>query len=155
MDYQDVKQAVMKCLEDNLEDPDENRRTLNKKWIYDDLPRPDITSYPRIGIESPNTSNDWMSIGGKAIRKAYTIMVAIYVDKKRKLNVGGSTLRDHQILAYLTTKVKSILLKEDNIKTYFVPKGVYAVLPRQETFAENDNVLLRQVFFEFVGREAT
>ncbi|RLA75222.1 MAG: hypothetical protein DRG78_20710 [Epsilonproteobacteria bacterium] len=129
---------LMTFLEANITDP----LSRNKKWIYDDFPRLDLSSYPRIGITEVNTIKRISGLGETTNIETARVNINILVRKGQKLSDGT---RDLQILDNLANDV---ITKINDNHSYFVNKGYLYVKPVSEDFSQLQNHYLKRIQIE-------
>ena len=47
---QEMVEYIVSLIEANITDPLTGRAAKGKKWVYDDIPRDDLSDYPRIAV---------------------------------------------------------------------------------------------------------
>lgn len=120
---QDLIDIILPFLESNVTDLRADRVTDSKKWIYDDLPAPNINDTPRIAVIAGNETSDEVAVnsdGGVEFATVPTI-IYIFVKKGQKIitDKGGpseTTYRDVEILSKLEKDVAT-QMKSDTLIT--------------------------------------
>ena len=105
-----IKQAIQ-ILEANLYDVNDYRRGSGKKWIYDDFPRFDVNSTPRIGIAPISSRLDDLAVGTLDRKKTHLIGVMVMLNAKDKFTLPGNTDPSiaEEVLEYYTTQITDLI----------------------------------------------
>lgn len=150
MNTQDLIIELRDVLDENLNDPIEERALDGKNWIYEDFPRLDST-LPRIGIGVVDVEYTSLALGTPKRVKNATLQVAILVDSRRnKFDVDGDgeTEVEEQVLNYIAQRVEEEIV---NNQPYFRNDvGVRYMLPINSftTRNEDENVIQRNIDIE-------
>lgn len=135
---QEAVRVIMEFLENNLDDP----LNRSKKWIYDDLPRLDLSSYPRIAIVAPINNISAKGVGEIGRFNEANVRVLIYVKKKQKAEISGTTYRDVEFIDYLSNEVLNLI--KDN-HTHFYQNGIILVDPISENLIEMKDFYIKEI----------
>ena len=106
---QDVIETIVTLIEDNITDINSDRAAKNKKWIYDDLPRADISGYPRVSVISPTANSEPHALNSTDQRFKPRVEIQIRIKKGNKYTIGGTEYRDIQALNYLSEQITNLL----------------------------------------------
>lgn len=142
----ELVEKYVSLIEDNISDINTSRSSDGKKWVYDDLPRSDVSDYPRIGVIGSDGENESHELGYSNDRLSVNVNVYIYVKKGMKYDVDGEVLRDRQILDRLSKDVRD-LVRDDSTKQELCDMGVFYVILQAENTPENQTVIIRQLVF--------
>lgn len=139
---QEVIELIVSLLESNITDP----LNRNKKWIYDDRPRLDLTAYPRISVTSGQSLYELQGLGNTAQNEEFLIIIEVYVNKNSKIDVNSDLTDEYaeQIVDYLSKQVKDTI--KDN-RDYFITNDVCYVLPESSTRDVVDNLIYQNIVF--------
>ena len=146
---QQTAELIISLLEDNIQDP----LGRDKKWIYDDTPRLDISSYPRISVTPLNTNYETQGMGSYSQLEDQTIVVEVYVDKNSKINVsnGSEEERAEQVADYLHRKIQTVIRANAQ---YFCDNGLLSVTPTDFNKSVNGKLIVfRDTFLAQVINE--
>lgn len=109
---QEVVELIIAQLEANITDPLSGRLAKGKKWIYDDPPRMDLSSYPRISVTPVQSSYAEFALGDQEQQlEDMTILLEIVTRKSDKINVKGDSTpeRAEQIVDFLAKEVRQFM----------------------------------------------
>lgn len=148
---QDIKKAVMDFLTANVTDPISARSALSKNWIYDDFPRPDISSYPRIGIEAPAANLPLIGIGFTSTWVNAMLHIGVFVKRGQKQTIASVTYRDVELLDYIANQVATKIMDKANL-SYWQGKGIIKIDPLSENLIENDTFIAKDLTMVFMAR---
>jgi len=143
---QELVEYVITLLESNLTDP----AGRTKKWIYDDIPREDISGYPRIAVLPVSTNLDSLGIGTLDRLSEMSFTIDIYTRKRDKFTINSELKRAEQIIDYLGNEVINIIKNNYNS---FVEEGIYYIIPITKTKDELDNRLVLRIVFKASNRQ--
>lgn len=144
VDTQVIINKYIELLEANLEDPNSDRASKGKKWIYDDYPRSDITSYPRISITSPDEAIEILDIGYNKELVKTKIQVLILVNKGFKAIINNEQKRDREIAEYLAQQIQGIIRSNQE---EFRNIGLLLASPDNASYTQTDKLYIKQLIF--------
>ncbi len=104
---QDVVKKIVEILEANISDP----LNRGKKWIYDDLPRLDVTDLPRIGVEFASATGRPADIQRNAIMERGIVRIVVLVGKGQKWDINNDGIPEYDYLCLndLAEQVKKVI----------------------------------------------
>jgi len=143
---QDIVEEIVTLLENNITDVNSDRLAKSKKWIYDEIPRADVTSYPRIGVQEVTADSEWFGLGDNKERRNSRIEIQIRTKLGSKLTIDSTTHRDRQILDYLSNKVTDLMALDSTRESLLSSNDVYHL--RLETMNTiSGNILIKQLVY--------
>ena len=124
---QNTVELIIAQLETNITDPLTSRRSIPKKWIYDDAPRPDSSSYPRISVEPTPSVYSEFALGDLGQFESQTIVITIYAKRKTKMTVGSvAATRGEQVVDELALQIREYI---KNAHPTWVSNGYLSIRP--------------------------
>jgi hypothetical protein len=145
---QNVVERYVAQFEANLTDYNVQRKLSGGKWIYDDLPRADMSGYPRIGVSAPTTDNLPFDVGYTHEELFVFTVVVVRVKRGSKYIVGTTEKRDLQMLDYLA-KAVSDLVKTSGFRSDLLTNcNVLSTVPITENLLEDDASIGKQLTFK-------
>lgn len=141
---QEVVELIISLLRDNITDPATERASKGKTFIYDDIPRADITSTPRIGVYPVTSNYSSVGIGYSEQLEEGTIAVQIVTQKTDKFN----SLRAEQLVDNLSKQIRDLIRGNH---TYFVSNDVQHLVPETQNRAEVDGLVIENMTFKYIS----
>lgn len=145
---QEAVEIIISFLESNLTDPATGRAANNKKWIYDDLPREDITSTPRIGVYPVTSSYESLAIGFSQQLEDATIEIQVVTQKTDKFRISDTVYRAEQLVDLLSIQIRDLIRSNHN---YFVARDIQHLIPETNNRAEVDGLVVNSMTFKLVS----
>lgn len=145
---QDVVEEYVTLFENNLTDYNSVRSADNKKWIYDDLPRLDVSQYPRIGVTIADESDEPHEIGSFNIRRTINVQVVLYVKKAQKFTISSVSKRDVQVMALLSEQILTLFKSQSTHDDLLNNADVYHAFIENISDIPDDHVLIKQMIFK-------
>lgn len=144
MGVQAVVEEMVSQVRSNVEDPNYARKEAGKGWVFDDIPRPDVTGYPRIGIVSVTAQSEPLSLGYEQEHLQASIRVLVFARHGSNVTYEDTEYRAEQLADRLADLVVAqfkssssraslelvgcILLRLDNQNSGVVDDRVYREL---------------------------
>lgn len=136
-----VVEKVISLLESNLTDPATDRASKGKKWIYDDSPREDISSYPRISVIPAVSNYESAGVGYTSQIEDVTINISVYTKKTDKF--GGK--RAEQLVDDLANQIRSIIKSNHD---YFITNNIEYLVPETKNRSELNGLVIETMTFK-------
>ena len=125
---QSVIETIATRLRSQLTDPISGRGTKTKKWIYDDLTRVDLSSYPRMTITPGPESAERRGVGDHGTKDTYRIVIEVITTKEMKITGGAyDGLRSEQVIHKLAEDVLNVIRTSHD--STWVPAGILSIIP--------------------------
>lgn len=143
---QQVVEEIVSLIEANISDVN-SERAGTTKWVYDDLPKADITKYPRISVVAPTGESEYHGLGDNTERRTPMIEIQIRIKKGEKHTIDGVLKRDIQVVDYLQKEVSDLLRQQSSLDQLRDNQGVFWLsLQTQNTI--QDNIITKQLIYE-------
>lgn len=147
---QQVVEYIVDLLETNISEPLLDRTTEGKKWIYDDAPRYDMSSYPRIGIYGEPSTFEEYAVGSLAQLENQNIVIDILTKSGDKIAFstaqmngysgvtieGNKYLRGEEIVDNLTKQCLNLIRSNH---TAHLNEGIISIRPTTYNIQKLDN----------------
>lgn len=134
----------------NIDDPVKPRANKDETWIFDNFPKYDNKTLPRIGFHKVTTTHGFQGIGTSTFSSIADIQASIMVRKNKAYDFDndGNAEPGEDLADYLHDQVKAIT--ENHQSDFRALDEVAYVIPlSSETIRpENKNFILEAVTFE-------
>lgn len=141
---------IVELLESEISQPLLDRTTEGKKWIYDDAPRFDLSSYPRIGVYGAPSTYDEYAVGSLSQLENQNIVIDILgrsgdtiafepsqmTNYKGKIIDGNKYLRGEEIVDNLVSQTNKIIRENHSLN---IAEGILHLRPTTYNIQKLDN----------------
>ena len=141
---QEVAEILITLINSNITDPATDRASKGKKWIYDDIPREDITGYPRISIVPISSTYESVGLGYSEQLEDGSIQIMVMTNKTDKF--GGR--RAEQLVDYLAIQIRNLIRTNH---THFVSNDIQHLIPETNNRTELDGRVINTMTFKYVS----
>lgn len=150
----EVKKQIMSILQSNITDPNSDRQAKNRQWIYDDIPRADLspTKYPRISVTADTVDSILHELG--STNQRVTVRLNIQVRTKRGVRYQGSwgDLKDYEFLDRLSLEVVETLRKASTYDILREQVGVFDFRLELENELYDSSIMIKSLTYKAVMR---
>jgi len=109
----DVISSLQTFLEENIEDPNPDRRNSDSRWIYQIPINFDLATHPRIHIQDVSSTHEGLSIGSTERLVETRIQVSIFCGvgdgNKMDFDGDGELETPREIVDYLAEEVVTLI----------------------------------------------
>lgn len=147
MGVQAVVEEMVSQVRSNVTDPNFDRRQDGRGWVFDDIPRPDVTGYPRIGVVAVTSSSEPLSLGYSEEHLEASIRVLILTRHGQTVTYEDTEYRSEQLADRLADLVVSQFKTSSSRSSL---EGVGCILLRLDN--QNSGVVDDRVYRELVYR---
>jgi hypothetical protein len=145
-----VQAEYVDLISDLVPDLNADRVSLNKAWVFDDLPRADlsIANYPRVSVVPVSTSVSPHQIGSSQERVAPKIAIQVRVPKTSKYTIGGSLRDSNYVVDYLAGQIGEVMRSGTARSQLLTNVSVYHTFLESENVVQGDAILIKELIYK-------